>query len=412
MRDVAAEVVVVGAGPAGLAAASAASRYTHVTIVDDNPKVGGQIWRVELGKNRSPHAKQFIESLDAGNITLLNNAAVFSIDGERKLSVNCPDGTIEIGWEKLIIATGARERFLPFPGWTLPNVMGAGGLQAMVKGGLKVSGKRVVVAGTGPLLIAVAEYLKRKGAVIAAIAEQAAASKVNRFGFGLIASPSKLKQAIALKAKLLGVRYMTDCWVTSANGDGRLESVTLTRRGKTWSVDCDFLACGYHLVPNLELAMMLGCNIADGSVAVDELQDTSIENVYCAGEPTGIAGVDSAVVEGTIAGLAATGEIGAARKLFAKRDKARRFGEAMNRAFELRDELRSLARDETIVCRCEDVEYGRLTEFDNFREAKLQTRCGMGPCQGRVCGAATEFLFGWERPIVRPPIFPVKIGDL
>jgi NADPH-dependent 2,4-dienoyl-CoA reductase/sulfur reductase-like enzyme len=412
MREVAAEVLVVGAGPAGLAAASAAARKAQVTIADDNPNVGGQIWRAELGKNRSPQAKQIIGSLDSGNITILNNAAVVGIDSQQRLSANSPEGTFEIGWDKLIVATGARERFLPFPGWTLPNVMSVGGLQAMVKGGLKVAEKRIVVAGTGPLLIAVAEYLKRKGAVVIAIAEQAPASKVNRFGLGLIASPSKLKQAIALKAKLLGVPYLTDCWVTSAKGDVRIESVTLTRRGKNWSVDCDFLACGYHLVPNLELPMILGCNIDDGFVAVDELQNTSIENVYCAGEPTGISGVESAIVEGTIAGLAATGEIDRARKLFLKRDKARRFGEAMNRAFELRHELRSLARDETFVCRCEDVEYGRLTEFDNFREAKLQTRCGMGPCQGRVCGVATEFLFGWERPVVRPPIFPVKIGDL
>ena len=155
-----------------------------------------------------------------------------------------------------------------------------------------------------------------------------------------------------------------------------------------------------------------GCNIGHGFVTVDELQNTSAENIYCAGEPTGIAGVESAIVEGTIAGLAATGQIDLAEGFFAKRNKARRFGEAINCAFELRDELRSLARDETIVCRCEDVEYGRIKEFDNFREARLQTRCGMGPCQGRVCGAATEFLFGWERPVVRPPIFPVKIGDL
>jgi Uncharacterized NAD(FAD)-dependent dehydrogenases len=140
MRDVTAEVLVVGAGPAGLAAASAASRKEHVTIVDDNPNVGGQIWRSELGKNRSPQAIQLIESLDAGNITFLNNAAVVGIDSRQRLSVNSPEGTFEIGWEKLIIATGARERFLPFPGWTLANVMGAGGLQAMVKGGLKVAG--------------------------------------------------------------------------------------------------------------------------------------------------------------------------------------------------------------------------------------------------------------------------------
>jgi len=150
----------------------------------------------------------------------------------------------------------------------------------------------------------------------------------------------------------------------------------------------------------------------NGFVAVDEFQMTSCENIYCAGEPTGIGGVEASLVEGSIAGFAAAGNERAARELFSKRSKMRKFGDSLNKAFALRDELRHTADDDTLICRCEDITYGQLKEFDSRRSAKLQTRCGMGACQGRVCGAATEFLFGWEADTVRPPIFPVKMENL
>jgi NAD(P)H-nitrite reductase large subunit len=165
-------------------------------------------------------------------------------------------------------------------------------------------------------------------------------------------------------------------------------------------------------VPNTELASMLGCEIDRGFVTVDELQKTSLENIYCAGEPTGIGGVEAALVEGKIAGLAVSGDLEAARRLFKERDQCRGFADKLNETFALRRELKTLANDETIVCRCEDVAYGRLKGFETFRDAKLQTRCGMGPCQGRVCGPATQLVFGWEPPGIRPPIFPVRIEDL
>jgi NADPH-dependent 2,4-dienoyl-CoA reductase/sulfur reductase-like enzyme len=172
------------------------------------------------------------------------------------------------------------------------------------------------------------------------------------------------------------------------------------------------LACGFHLVPNIELAALLGCNITDGFVDVDECQQTSREKILCAGEPTGIGGVEKSLLEGKIAGLAASGQKAVASRYFRELNSLEKFTAALNRTFDLRDELRHLADDTTIVCRCEDVEYARLVKFNNSREAKLQTRCGMGACQGRVCGAATEFLFGWKRGSVRPPIFPVKMEDL
>ena len=165
-------------------------------------------------------------------------------------------------------------------------------------------------------------------------------------------------------------------------------------------------------MPNVELAALLGCALRAGCVAVDEFQQTSVTNVYCAGEPTGIGGVEVALVEGQIAGLATLGEHNAARQLFAARAKAQRFADALNRAFALRDELKQLPQADTLVCRCEDVSFARLQQQPGWRAAKLHTRCGMGPCQGRVCGAAVEFLFGWQAESVRPPVFPASIGSL
>jgi hypothetical protein len=134
--------------------------------------------------------------------------------------------------------------------------------------------------------------------------------------------------------------------------------------------------------------------------------------VYCAGEPTSIGGVELALIEGQIAGVAAAGHANEAAALCSKRRKARQFAELLDRTFRLRAELRSLSLPETIVCRCEDVPYSRLRRCTSWRSAKLHTRCGMGPCQGRVCGPATQFLFKWNLDSVRPPVFPARVETL
>ena len=172
------------------------------------------------------------------------------------------------------------------------------------------------------------------------------------------------------------------------------------------------MACGFHLLPNVELAVLLGCGLRDGVVEVDEYQQTTIADTYCAGESTGIGGLEVSLIEGQISGLAATGKHQEARSLFSERRHHQRFAYQLNRAFALRDELRNLPRPETIVCRCEDVSFARLNNQTTWRAAKLYTRCGMGPCQGRICGGAIEFLLGWQPDSVRPPAFPVKLGSL
>lgn len=413
MTRVASDVLIVGGGPAGMAAAVAASSSgaVNVTVVDDNPRLGGQIWRAELGKVKSAEAQQIIAALDKQKIEIVNNASVFAADGTSLLA-ETPRGKTRVEYKKLVIATGARERFLPFPGWTLPNVLGAAGLQALVKGGMSVFDKRVVVAGTGPLLLVVAEYLATKGARVVAICEQTSNRKLDRFALGLWRTPSKIAQGISLRGKLRGIPYYRNSWITGAQGKTELRSVTIKRFDRTEEIECDLLACGFNLVPNIELAELIGCLVVDGYVAVDAYQQTSVSDVYCAGEPTGIGGVDAAIVEGKIAGFAATDQLDQAASLLQERKKTTVFAAALDRTFQLRDELKMLPANSTIVCRCEDVQYGKLVEYEDFRMAKLQTRCGMGACQGRVCGSAVEFLFGWKDRSVRPPIFPVKMENL
>ena len=404
------EILVVGGGPAGMAAAaSAAESGLRVGIVDENPALGGQIWRQSLN---SPSA-EWPASLTAPMklVTAICGYRVFDHQADGILHCEGNSGVVELRYDKLILATGARERFLPFPGWTLPNVMGAGGLQAMVKSGLPVQGKRVVVAGTGPLLLAVASYLRKSGAHVLLICEQASRGALVRFALELLEHREKLGQARQVRKELAGIPFASNAWPVEAHGGQKLESVTISRRGRLETIACDYLACGFHLVPNIELPLLLGCEIENGCVRVDDSQRTTVKDVFCAGEPTGIGGLEQALIEGQIAGLAASGrEPG--RAAFAARTKARRFARLLDRAFQLRPELKKLPQSDTVICRCEDVSYSRLREHISWKSAKLQARCGMGPCQGRICGPATEFLFGWKMESVRPPIFPARLDSI
>jgi D-hydroxyproline dehydrogenase subunit alpha len=407
------DVLVIGGGPAGIAAASSAAEGgSRVGIVDDNGTLGGQIWRGEAEDPKDSSFLDWTERLRSTGAIVLCGLRVFHQPAPNVLLAEGNDQVCELRYAKLILATGARERFLPFPGWTLPNVMGAGGLQALVKRGLPIQGKRVVIAGTGPLLLAVAAYLHKKGAVIAAICEQASGSSLAGFGVAMLRQPGKIVQGLQLGRELAGVRFVNSTWPVSAEGDSVLKSVTISRHGKSETIACDYLGCGFHLVPNTELPLLLGCRVQDGFVVVDEFQKTTVPDVFCAGEPTGIGGVELSLLEGEVAGLAATGRTEQAAKLFRKRAGMRKFTRALEDAFRLRAELRGMALADTIVCRCEDVTYSALSQSRSWRAAKLHTRCGMGACQGRVCGPATQFHFRWNPDSVRPPVFPVRVASL
>lgn len=407
------EVVVVGAGPAGIAAACAAAEGgRRVALVEDTPWLGGQIWRGGQAQPKHPEARRWLARLRQSAVTVLDRTSVVAVPQPNWLLAEHSDGAREIGWEKLILATGARELFLPFPGWTLPGVIGPGGLQALVKNGWPIAGQRVVVAGTGPLLFAVADGLQQHGARIVSVAEQAPLGRIVEFGLRLLRHPAKIAQGLGIKTRLWGVPFRCGVWPVKAEGDARVRCVTLTDGRRTWTEDCDVLACSFHLVPNVELPLLLGCALTEGFVRVNSWQATTVADVYCAGEPTGIGGAECALTEGQIAGYAAAGQPARAEALFAQRNVWHAFRAALATAYTLREELKTLATDETFLCRCEDVPLGRVKPFRNWREAKLLSRCGMGACQGRVCGAAAQHLLGWGMESVRPPVFPARVTTL
>jgi len=410
------DIVIVGAGPAGIAAAcSAAATGSNVVVLDDNPGAGGQIWRglEQRGSEAGESARSWLRRFRRSGASLHVGSRVIGHGPMAKsLLVESQHGVRVVRYRRLILATGARELFLPFPGWTLPNVFGVGGIQALAKSGLSVETKRLVVAGTGPLLLAVAAYLRSHGAQVSLVGEQASFRNLAKFTRRLLGFPGKISEAVQLQSRLLGVPYRFETWVESASGDRRIESVTIRNGNRRWVEPCDYLAVAYGLYPNLELPALLGCAVRGTAVVVDSLQRTTVEDVYCAGEPTSIGGVDLALAEGEIAGYAASGVLERALSRQAARERWRRFAIDLQSSFALRPELRSLVQAGSIVCRCEDVTWERIRVHTSWRSAKLHTRCGMGPCQGRICGPAVEFLQGWGAESVRPPIFPTSVGNL
>jgi D-hydroxyproline dehydrogenase subunit alpha len=413
------DVAVIGAGPAGAAAAVRAAEHgASVALIDEAVSAGGQIWRHAHSATVPRQARSWLsrlyDAVASGRVTFMSSTAVVDAvadgAGFRLVAQRRSDATV-VSARSVILAPGARELFLPFPGCTLPGVLGAGGAQAMLKAGLRVEGRRVVVAGTGPLLLAAAAALTGAGAEIVVVAEQAPGRAVARFAAGLWRTPGRLLHAAALRSSFLQARYRTGTWVVRAHGAGRVQEAALTDGTRELTVPCDLLCAGYSLVPATELGRLLGCLLHDGAIACDELQQTTVPGIYSAGEACGIAGAESAVAQGEIAGLAAAGTE-PPPALLRRRDGHAHFARRLNAAFALRPQLRDLPDADTIVCRCMDVRHGELLQYHSSREAKLFTRAGMGACQARVCGPAQHFIYGWAGDSVRTPVLPATIAGM
>ena len=420
-KDLHASVVIVGAGPAGLAAAStAAATGVDVLLLDAAPMPGGQIWRARQGVAAEPVMRALARLAPAGVRVLAGTRVVMPLP-DRALLVEGPEGGRRLRWDRLILATGARERLLPFPGWTLPGVFGAGGLQALAKGGWPIRGRRVLVAGTGPLLLAAAATLRREGAHVVALAEEASTGALARFAGTLAAHPRKALQAVRLGASLRGVPFLRATRVVSAEGAGRVERVVLEGEGaRLHGISCDALAAGWGLIPRTDLAELLGCALAPRfgapAIAVDAAQRTSVAGVFAVGECTGVAGAQAAQSQGVVAGHAAAGELGADARLpaghAAHLAREHAFAAAVAATFPPPSDWASRLRDDTLVCRCEDVPWSALRGQPDLRSAKLATRCGMGHCQGRLCHDTLAAVMHWPRLPVRPPLNPTSLAAL
>ncbi|MER5887042.1 NAD(P)/FAD-dependent oxidoreductase [Streptomyces sp. NPDC001941] len=476
------DLAVVGAGPAGLAAAvTAADLGLRVALVDAGERPGGQYYRhpaPELGARR-PQAlhhgwSAFTRRTDklarhqqTRAITYLPSHHIWTVvrDGDpearREGDTTEPPATEASGggpgWRlhavegpderpatirarTVLIATGAYERQLPFPGWTLPGVVGAGGAQAMLKSGLVLPGRRVVVAGSGPLLLAVADSLAAAGARVPAVVEAADYAGYARQLPLLARNPAKLAEGALFGGGLLrhSVRLLTRHAVTAVHGTDRVEAVTASRLDRHWRplpgtgrrIPCDALAVGHGLVPQLELALGLGCatrRTPDGTLALDldASQRTSVPGVWAAGEAGGVGGAQLALIEGelaahSIAAVVRGGASGAVPgRLPRRRARLRAFADAMAAAHRPGDGWVEWLDDATDVCRCEEVPAGRVREAvvelgaRDARSVKLLTRAGMGWCQGRMCGQAVACLAGGEpAPETRPLSCPVPLKQL
>lgn len=409
------DLLIVGAGPAGMAAAvAAAPSGASIVVIDDNPAPGGQIWRDGPGATLPPAARKWRGALERhANIRVCSGTRVVAALSRNELLLEDAERGWRLQWKKLILCTGARELLLPFPGWTLPGVTGAGGLQALIKAGLPVEGERIVIAGSGPLLLAAAATARAAGAKVVRVAEQATFAAVAGFAASLWRWPGKAAQSVTLADP----QYRTASRIVSAQGSTQVESVRLLQGDREMEIACDRVACGFGLTPNTQLGRMLGCALTpEGAgaqaLAVDTRQLTSLPDIYAAGECTGFGGSERALAQGTIAGYAAIGNERAAKQHENERARWDAFAAQLHRSFALSPEIRQMPQPDTLVCRCEDVPFSALADCTGWTDAKLHRRCGMGACQGRVCGDAAQFLFGWTPPAPRPPLLPVRIATL
>lgn len=414
MQELHTGILIIGAGPAGLAAASAAlNSGKQILIADDNPLPGGQIWRGGPRKVRDTRAALFWDRCqNALNVQWLHSARLVAFSHPHEAIFELPEKVVSVRFERLILCNGGRELLLPFDGWTLPGVTGAGGLQALIKAGADVRGKRIVIAGTGPLLLAVAETAQKAGAEVLLVAEIQPIFKLMRFmGQLILHHRSKALQAISLYWSLKKIPYLSNIIIEKAAGDGQLAEVHFRRGDQLMTVQADLLACGFGITPNTEIARLLGCSTGGGAVIHDERQCTSVPHIYVAGEITGFGGVEKAIAEGHIAGLAASDQ-SISHGDEVRREEAQHFMGLLRDTFAVNDEVRRLASDSTLVCRCEDVPVAELRQHASWRSAKLITRVGMGACQGRICGAACQIMFGWDAPELRQPVFPCRTSTL
>ncbi|MFE5917472.1 NAD(P)/FAD-dependent oxidoreductase [Streptomyces sp. NPDC056468] len=444
------ELAVIGAGPAGLAAAlAAAAQGVRVALVDSAAEAGGQFYRQPAPALRARRAQalhhqwrtweRLRDGLARSDVRFLTDHHVWGVERDSEgFTVHALLGPEQrepaaVHARAVLLATGGYERVLPFPGWTLPGVVTAGGAQAMLKGGLVVPGRTAVVAGTGPLLLPVATGLAAAGVEIAALVEAADPKSLVRHGRALAA---KLPEGAGYAARLLRhrVRLLARHTVVRAHGDDRLTGVTVAaldadgrvRPGTERHLPCDTLAVGHGMLPHTDLAETLGCRLEGPAVAVDDEQRTDVPGVWAAGESTGVGGSALALAEGHIAGLSAAAHLKGtepdpARWVAAAKSRTglRKLAAALAAAYPPPAHWSDQVTDDTLVCRCEEVTAGAVREAveelgaGDVRTVKLLTRAGMGWCQGRVCGPAVAGLTGCElTPSRRPFARPVPLGVL
>ncbi|TVR08232.1 MAG: FAD-dependent oxidoreductase [Salinarimonadaceae bacterium] len=461
-----ADILVIGAGPAGLnAALAAASAGASVLVLDENASAGGQYFRQPIGledksggepgrgaQTSAEKGRDLIARAKAAGIRIAAHSTVIARTGEHALAFveSGADGEsiVEARAAAIILATGAHDRAIAFPGWDLPGVLTPGGVQTLVKSsGARLKGP-VILAGSGPFLMPVARSLLEAGTNLTAVHELARPSRWLARAGRMVGHGERLAElagyaAYFVRQRLSGARldWRFGSRVVRAEGEGRLERVVVARcdahgspQPGTESVrEAAFLAVGYGFVASVQSAALLGCrllhreNAGGFVVAHDEDMFTGTPGVFAAGEVAGIGGIACAAIEGRLAGLCAARSIGfavderaivAARK---ERRKRRAFAALVAELYPVPRSLYDAIPDDVVVCRCEEVSAGAIRAacapwIGDASSLKAATRCGMGRCQGRFCGHQLQEILARENGVpvedigpmsMRPPIKPV-----
>jgi len=456
------DVVVVGGGPAGLAAATeAATSGLAVALVDERPTLGGQIFKqpgpgfrvadaAALGKDFR-RGRALIEAAERSGATVLLRTAVVSMRGTSLVLVEDERESTAVSARHVILAPGAHDRPVAFPGWTLPGVITAGGAQTLVKTQCVLPGKRVVFAGSGPLALAFPAQLVGYGVDVTVVLD-AGPSPGRRAVIRLLGAArgntDLLRAAAGYRLGLLRARVPLRYRriVVRAEGDGRVEQVVHAAVDAAWrpvvgteeTVAADTLCLGYGFFPSTELLRLAGCafsydeDLGGPTVVRDDWLRTSAPSVSAAGDGTGVAGSHVAIDEGRLAALGALLELDAiapdaageqARPILRRLRRREAFRRALLPLHAVGAGIYELATPETTVCRCEGLTRERIEEAvsttADVNVVKILTRAGMGLCQGRNCqrqiAAMIERRHGLALPDVpvstpRAPVRPVPIA--
>lgn len=442
------DLIVVGAGPAGgNAALAAANTGLGVALIDEQMSAGGQVWRKPWRKafNSKEEAKgdTLRSDLAQSNVKCAFGQRVWSLLPGFRVDTIGPDGATAHIAPRLIVATGAHERILPFEGWTLPGVMGLAAATVLLKSEGRLPGRRVVVAGRGPLLAAVAAGVIAKGGEVVAVVDRSPLFTWARALPALASQPRLLAEGAGWMLRLMGRRvpWLFGHRLHAALGTHEVEAIEIAPAdGKDASrvLACDALVVGDGLVPGGEAARLLGLPMhfdrqRGGWVAESGSNfESALPGLYLVGDGAGIRGAKLAALAGEIAGLAVAAKAGRSidqqrvARLRQDHAKGQRFSDAIADMLSANPSDIAAIAPETVVCRCEDV---RRHEIDaavdagahDINQLKHFTRCGMGPCQGRMCGDVAEELValrsGLSREAVghwtgRPPLRPVPLGQL
>ena len=452
-------LVVVGGGPAGMNAALAAAEHgVACTLLDEGFDLGGQIHRPPTRPEGAPPPDPAGESLRRGVaaradlVDVRRSAVAWGIFDPLRVAFTVDGRTDLLAAEAIVLAPGARELLLPFPGWTLPGVMTPGAAQILVKTMGVTPGERVLVAGTGPFLLAVACQLVKAGVHVAGVLEASRRLPWLALPLHGFRTPRVLAQGAGFLRRLAAARVPVRYGrvVIAAEGDETLRSVAHAPvDADTWApdrsrierVDVDALLVGYGFVPRVQLAQMAGCRLehrpdVGGWIPVrDGDLMTSVPGIFAAGDGAGVAGVLTASAEGRIAGLAAAARLGAIDAATLARERApadrtiRRLSpirRALDRISALRPGLASIVTDDTTVCRCEEVTWREARDAVRagcitYRSLKPATRLGMGACQGCFCWPSVARLVAAELgstaetlgpAVARAPVRPITMGEL